>query len=48
MGYVNENYLNGLIVRERKFFIGLIIKYLNIVLLYLECEYVEKLFVFVM
>ncbi len=48
MGYVNENYLNGLIARERKFPTGLITKYLNIALPHSECEYVEKPFVFVM
>ena len=32
MGYVNENYLNGLIAREREFPTGLITKYLNIAL----------------
>ena len=45
MGYVNENYLNGLIARERKFPTGLITKYLNIALPHSECEYVEKPFV---
>ena len=48
MGYVNENYLNGLIAREREFPTGLITKYLNIALPHSECEYVEKPFVFVM
>ena len=45
MGYVNENYLNGLIAREREFPTGLITKYLNIALPHSECEYVEKPFV---
>ncbi|EOG03386.1 hypothetical protein WOY_01860 [Enterococcus faecium EnGen0372] len=48
MGYVNENYLNGLIAREREFPTGLITKYLNIALPHSECEYVEKPFIFVM
>ena len=48
MGYVNENYLNGLIAREREFPTGLITKYLNIARPHSECEYVEKPFVFVM
>lgn len=47
LGFVNKDYLQGIINREAMFPTGLITKYLNIALPHSEPEYINKPFVYV-
>lgn len=47
LGFVNENYLEGLSTREKAFPTGLITQYLNIALPHSDPEFIEKPFVYV-